>query len=292
MRTPCDICSSVASWSAALGVVLLSSVSSADPVPPALNPDSGNVTWGISGAIKVDVDLERFGRRGSKIRFRWTNAGEPHPRFGEYFEENETDTAQPRHFIEPYTNPNLQELPVTDYQMGRYYPSNPNADYRSQVINLSGSAAAWIPRPLEDIGTAQCRFAWLEGVTDTSDPAATIYSAVNLQLYIASNPDGFLDGLWQPGQLLGDLGLEIVNGRIDGLDGVVFASTPFVFDPTSEMGWAPIGGPSSLINSAGWEAEFGSIVIDATTMLVPAPGTAGTLLLVSLMACRRRRARD
>ena len=68
----------------------------------------------------------------------------------------------------------------------------------------------------------------------------TIFAAVNLELYMTENPKGFLDGAWEVGQTLSDLGVEIVNGEVAGVQGIYWATTDFEFDSD------PPGGGSHL----------------------------------------------
>lgn len=77
----------------------------------------------------------------------------------------------------------------------------------------------------------------------------TIYTAVNLDMYFASNPLGFDGGDWEAGQTLADLGVTIVNGQAPGMLGVQWATAPFVYSATAPTGFAP-SVPGSLLNSA------------------------------------------
>lgn len=94
----------------------------------------------------------------------------------------------------------------------------------------------------------------------------TIYTAVNLKLYMTENPNGFLGGAWAPGQTLDDLGLTIVNGTIPGVEGITWSTTPFVFNPDpAGPGFVPRGGPGSLLNSLSFPYALMIVQQHATT---------------------------
>lgn len=107
----------------------------------------------------------------------------------------------------------------------------------------------------------------------------TIYTAVNLGVYLSDNPNGFA-GDWINGQSLNDLGIHIVNGQAPGLNGIFWSTTDFTFDPDSSTGWVPIGGSSNLLNSDLYEAAFGEIGILASHAGdVPLPSTPSLVFL-------------
>jgi len=91
------------------------------------------------------------------------------------------------------------------------------------------------------------------------DSTLGIFTAVNLDVYLANNPLGFLDGEWAVGQTLNELGVTIVDGKINGLKGIYFATTDFTFDAVSETGWVPIGGRDAWFNSDDFQIEHGEI---------------------------------
>ena len=84
-------------------------------------------------------------------------------------------------------------------------------------------------------------------------PGVTIYTAVNLKLYMTANPNGFLGGGWAPGQTLAELGLAIVDGKIPGVEGITWSTTPFEFNPDpAGPGFVPSAsddGTSGLLNT-------------------------------------------
>jgi hypothetical protein len=47
-----------------------------------------------------------------------------------------------------------------------------------------------------------------------------------------------------------------VNGQVDGLEGILWATSEFTFDSLSEWGYVASGGESTLLNSATYPAEL------------------------------------
>jgi len=122
------------------------------------------------------------------------------------------------------------------------------------------------------------------------DPAMTVYTAVNLELYSRTNPLGFLDGQWQEGQSLGSLGLQIINGQIPFLEGIYWATSPFEFASTETgPGFAPTGGASTLLNSATYPFDIVILQQHITGTPVPEPSSyawAASGFLLCLMLYR------
>lgn len=103
----------------------------------------------------------------------------------------------------------------------------------------------------------------------------TLYAAVNLDLYMRNNPLGFNSGNWRVGQRLRDIGASIVNGQSPGLDGIYWATTPFVFDSNpAGYGFVPTGGIGTLYNSTGSEVVMASHT----------PEPSGYLMLIAGLA--------
>ena len=74
---------------------------------------------------------------------------------------------------------------------------------------------------------------------------------------MTENPEGFLDGTWEVGQTLSELGVEIVNGEVAGVQGIYWATTDFEFDPDpAGRGFTPVGGDANLLNSAAYAHEI------------------------------------
>ena len=78
----------------------------------------------------------------------------------------------------------------------------------------------------------------------------TIFTAVDLTLYGASNPDGFGEPGGSVGKSLSGLGVVIVDGQVEGLEGIYWASSEWTLDTTGRSIFKPIGGIGTLLNSA------------------------------------------
>ena len=86
-----------------------------------------------------------------------------------------------------------------------------------------------------------------------------------------------------PGETLDELGIDIVNGQIPGLQGIYFATSQFFLDPNSANGWVPFDGAAALLNSAAFEATNGPIgIIAEHDENVPEPCSSLSLLIVSM----------
>lgn len=148
-----------------------------------------------------------------------------------------------------------------------FYPPRIATDWRQTIIDADGSSHVYAANLTTGAGRGIGPWAFepMALLPDTSwripdlAPATggdTIYTAVNLSVYYASNPNGFDNGNWVVGQTLGDLGIDIVNGVAPGLEGIQWATTEFVFDPLSPTGFVPTGGPSTLLTSASYPTEL------------------------------------
>ncbi len=60
---------------------------------------------------------------------------------------------------------------------------------------------------------------------------------------------------------LSDFSVGINNGQVDGVEGLYYATCPFVLDPNSVTGWVP-SDPNCLLNSILFEVQYGSIGVD------------------------------
>ncbi len=147
----------------------------------------------------------------------------------------------------------------------RFFPPKDATDWRQTITDANGTSDVYAGNLTESGGWTFETIESLENVgyripdiapTSGGDPSATIYTAVNLGIYLDANPFGFLSGDWHPGQTLTQLGVEIVDGQIEGLEGIYWSTTEFVFDPLSEWGFAPAGGTANLLNSATYPSEL------------------------------------
>lgn len=71
-----------------------------------------------------------------------------------------------------------------------------------------------------------------------------------------------------------EMPLRVHGGRIEGLPGVYFATSPFTFDPESETGWVPIAGESAWLDSAEFAKFYGPI--DVIGMMNAGEGCGGS----------------
>ncbi len=79
----------------------------------------------------------------------------------------------------------------------------------------------------------------------------TIFTAVDMNLYGASNPGGFGDLGASVGKNLSGLGVTIVDGQVEGLEGIYWATSEWTLDTTGGRSiFKPIGGVGTLLNSA------------------------------------------
>jgi hypothetical protein len=141
----------------------------------------------------------------------------------------------------------------------------------------------WQFYPLEDLPDVNWQIPDIAPINGD----ATIYTAVNMDLYLSANPLGFLGGAWQAGDTLSSLGIDIVNGTVAGVQGIQWSVSPFVFDPNeSGPGWVPSGGTADYLNSATFGYELGIIAEHS----VPEPASVSLLSLglIALLITRRK----
>ncbi|MBD2187384.1 hypothetical protein [Pseudanabaena mucicola] len=256
------------------------------------NNTNGNVTWGnnpdnnqepivdiVPPASKELVSGEVV---PTAIRFNWTK-GEfdpvtkksiPHPEYEVFYDSNEDPLNSKR-----YTFTIPKDKSITDWTQtirignGKEGQGGSTTVYGGNIIQES----PWQFRPLSELPDK----AWRIPDVAPLDPPAdlTIYTAVNLGLYISKNPNGFLNGNWSVGQTLDTIGVTIVNGRVAGLEGIYFSTSDFTFDPNSETGWVPIDGDSAWLNSLSFQSENGALYIPSEhSKSVPVPSSVlGTL---------------
>ncbi len=131
-------------------------------------------------------------------------------------------------------------------------------DWRQEIIGQDGSSDVYggnvrrnSPWRFHDLNTLPQVYTRIPDIAPVAgDPEMTIYTAVNLDLYMTENPQGFLGGEWAPGDSLNDLGVKIVDGQVVGVEGIYWATTPFEFDPDpAGPGFVPSGGSGTLLSS-------------------------------------------
>ena len=260
----------------------------ADPIPARVDK-FGNVFWCVETfsspcsnyPLLVSDDVPRGSIQdaippNSRIIFKWTNNGLPHQG---YFAYPSLDV-----------NDNNSNVNNTNRPLSRTFalPNDPTiTDWKQTIKHKDGSTTVvagnisrnspWAFHPLSDLPGSSWKIPDLAPFQGTPD--LTIYAAVNLDLYLSNNPNGFLNGNWSDGQTLVDLGIQIVNGQIPGVFGIYWSTTDFTFDINSDTGWVPTGGSSNFLNSDAFQSQFGSIGILASHTSIPEPST---LSLVSL----------
>jgi len=191
----------------------------------SLNAATGNVTWGsTSTGDPVDDTLPARlpNGNGAKLTFTWTSGLAPHPDYQPYIEDNATSTPRDRHFKRPVPaagrpaiNDWLQEVGYTNGAGG---PSK-NSSVHAGVIEPG--PRSWVFGPLDHADGVFGRIPDFGPSTANNEPGdLTIYAAVDLLLYLQNNPVGFSGGNWATGQTLNSTGMQIVNGRIAGLQGM------------------------------------------------------------------------
>jgi hypothetical protein len=196
--------------------------------------------------------------------------------FGGTFVSENTDTVPVTFFFKPKDG-----VVPTDWNQAIQ-----NSSGRSYVYsgNIRRQGGAWQFYALEDLPDVAWRIPDIASIN--GDASTTVYTAVNLDLYLSANPLGFLGGAWQSQDTLSSLGLDIVNGTVAGMQGIQWSVSPFVFDASSSAGWVPSGGAGDYLNSVSFGYELGII---AEHTAVPEPGSCCLVScgLIAILAGRR-----
>lgn len=289
---------------ALLAVFASQSALAVDPPAPPKEERAGQ-GWADGDAVGWASDPDRPGqidkrdRRGSVwehiftgstlTSFAWTN--------GTYDKDNLKKHPGYQEFNTPIENKGPDKLEILFIK-----PKDPDITDWTQTIQAERGGKSvvhggnikqgspWSFRPLSELVGTNFLIPDLAPIqTDL-----TIYTAVNLDLYMASNPLGFLGGNWQLGQTLDELGLHIVDGTLPGLEGIYWSTSPFTFDPDSATGYVPAGGSAAWLNSDAFQDTHGDIgIIAAHASSIPEP-SEWLLLCVGLSAMSvavRRKAR-
>lgn len=237
-------------------------------VAPDLNPQTGAVTWGGDRTDPGPIGdfVPPAGTQQGRLQFNWTREGQPHPGYRAYDEFNATNRRLDRRFFRP------DDRTITDWSQ-----TLTNGDGTSNVVGGNiRRGSPWAFAPLADLPAVSWRVPDLA----PSRGGLTIYTAVNLDRYLTLNPLGFLAGEWTVGRTLDELFVAIVGGQVAGLEGIQWATSPFVFDPLSTTGWVPSGGAATLLDSQAFQAANGPITILAEhTSTIPEPAAAALLAL-------------
>ncbi len=172
----------------------------------------GTLFLGLGSIAQASPVLDWVPPQG-KIIFWWTEDGAaltfPEER------ENNTNQGKWENFGEPPAN-------ATDWRQWTEDKDGKRSDVMGGNIK-KGSDWEWhLLSALPDID-------WrIPDLIAVGPSLTTLYTAVNLDLYLSNNP-------W-PALSPGDL-LSIVNGELSGLQGIYWSSTEFTFDATSTNGF-------------------------------------------------------
>ena len=263
--------------------------------------NTGPEEFPVDETVFIDIKWERQGgdknplvkelAADASVEFFWTKEGNKHPGHDKYTHMNAFGGEKLR-FFRP------KDDTITDWKQSVF-------DGEGEATVTTGNLKQESPftfAPLEGVASVPWRAPIFAGIDVTGAAAApTIYTAIDLNVYLAANPLGPLGGNYFPGQTLDGLGLTISGGVIPGVAGLYFATTDFVLDPGSPTGWVPVGGPASWLESAAYQSTVGPIyiiAIDSSEPLsaVPEPSThlLGLICLLVLYGCpaRRRRTRN
>jgi len=115
-----------------------------------------------------------------------------------------------------------------------------------------------------------------------SSVGVDLYALVYTDLYVENNPNGFLDGNWSVGNSLGNLNVSIVNGQVNGIHGIWWA--------TGE--WLPSFDINGMVTFSHTGILYNSVpqdVLISQHYQVPAPLPIMGLLITWSM---KRRIRD
>ncbi len=103
--------------------------------------------------------------------------------------------------------------------------------------------------------------------TESND--VNLYCAVNLETYMNENPTGFIGTEpLEPNATLADFGVEIINGRVADINGILWSTEPFIFDANVLDGWS-VEDSNHLLDSNDFQAQFGTIYVEDSVDYYP-----------------------
>ena len=240
------------------------------------------------------------GKQGTNpgvLKFYWTDgyagdnkAGHPLADYGAFTYSNSNQQPADFRFVLP------KDARITDWT--QEVTSGVGRNRKSNVTSGNiRQGSPWAYYPLADLPDVYFR---IPDLAPFEADDQTIYTAVNLGLYLEKNPFGFLGGAWQTSQTLSELNVSVVNGQIQYLvngltrtvEGLYLATTDFNFDPNSATGYVPSGGDSALLNSDAYEDLYGDIGILAEHRETPEPATlflaGGAIVVVAFRRLTKR----
>ncbi len=214
---------------------------------------------------------------GENITFGWTKDGKPYLPMWRLTFKCEGDTEPTEMILAPTVPFNWNNLRPDLRGKAcsfRFEAPADATDWTQKIIRKDGTSdvfggniekrSPWRFYSLSSLPAVPARIPDLAPVG--APEGVTIYTAVNLQLYMTENPNGFLGGGWAPGQMLEELGIAIVDGKIPGVEGITWSTTPFRFDPDpAGPGFVPVGGAGSLLNSLSFPYALMIVEQHATT---------------------------
>ncbi len=190
-------------------------------------------------------------KAGLTYDFWWTAHDLPHPMYKPVSLTNVTDA----NVVFRWYIPN--DPSITDYHSASHRP-DPNENASEATAGNTRRESPWALYSLTDLPDIPYRIPTL--VTSAND--VNLYCAVNLELYMTTNPLGFVGAEPVPAEsTLADFGVDINDGQVEGVEGIYYATCPFVLDPNSATGWVPTD-PNCWLNSDVFEIQHGSIGVD------------------------------
>ncbi len=197
---------------------------------------------------------------GKTGRFEgWTTTTDkaPHPKYDQFTWTNTTGTTKKWKLCVPLDGRINGQNCKLDRDVSPATGGGGESASDLEVMGVVGSSGNWSLETWVDPPVELIRIPMISAANET----ATVYAVVDLYTYQVQNPLGPAGGDWTFDTALGALGIDIVNGVPTGLDGIWFATTPFVFDPSGTLPFVPEGGASSWLNRTDFEASHGALSI-------------------------------